>query len=391
MTGNRPSRLLVEGWRFLPHSYALVAQAHCLCLAARPDIELRFVDLPFFRKSWKRAPGIFTPDQERALAALRPPEPSFAPEATFTLRPERPDFRPPKAGRRFAFATAEYRLLTPANVGDLRSAENVSPSVDVVTPSRWAGLAYERFGFAAERVHVVPHGIDPAIFRPDAASRSAIRKTLGVGDSFVYLSAGAMTWNKGLDVLLAAFARVAEVEPDARLVLKGADALYPSRQLVAEALSDLPAGARATVAPRLVYEGRTMSAKVMADLLRAADCYVSPYRAEGFNMPVLEAMGCGVPVICTAGGPTDEFTDPGFVWRIRSRTQKIELDQAHQGDALEPELDHLVALMQEAAGDRDAASARGALAARYARERFTWDAVTETLLKALFPPQHSGS
>src|ERR1051326_3059169 len=125
MTGNRPSRLLVEGWRFLPHSYALVAQAHCLCLAARPDIELRFVDLPFFRKSWKRAPASFPPDQERALAALRPPEPSFAPEATFTLRPERPDFRPPKAGRRFAFATAEYRLLTPANVGDLRSAENV--------------------------------------------------------------------------------------------------------------------------------------------------------------------------------------------------------------------------------------------------------------------------
>jgi glycosyltransferase involved in cell wall biosynthesis len=385
MTGNRPSRLLVEGWRFLPHSYALVAQAHCLCLASRPDIDLRFVDLPFYKQSWKRAPGIFTPDQEKVLAALRAPEPSFAPDATFTLWPEHPEFRPPKTGRRFAFATAEYRVLTPANVGDLRSAAEVAASVEVVTPSRWAGLAYERFGFAAERVHVVPHGIDPAVFRPDTASRAAIRKTLGVGDSFVYFSAGAMTWNKGLDVLLAAFARVAEAEPDVRLMLKGADALYPSRELVQEVMNDLPAAARATVAPRLIYEGRTMSAKVMADLLRAADCYVSPYRAEGFNMPVLEAMACGVPVVCTAGGPTDEFTDPVFAWRIESRAQKVKFDEAHEGDALEPELDHLVALMNAARRDRDAASARGSIAARYAHERFTWDAVTEVLLKALFP------
>jgi glycosyltransferase involved in cell wall biosynthesis len=385
MTGNRPSRLLVEGWRFLPHSYALVAQAHCLCLASRPDIDLRFVDLPFYKQSWKRAPGIFTPDQEKVLAALRAPESSFAPDATFTLRPERPDFRPPKTGRRFAFATAEYRVLTPTNVGELRSAAEVPASVDVVTPSRWAGLAYERFGFAAERVHVVPHGIEPAVFRLDATSRGAIRKTLGVGDSFVFLSAGAMTWNKGLDVLLAAFARVAEREPDVRLLLKGTDALYPSRHLVSEVLTDLPASARATVAPRLIYEGRTMSAKVMADLLRAADCYVSPYRAEGFNMPVLEAMACGVPVVCTAGGPTDEFTDPAFAWRIESRAHKVELDEVHQGDSLEPELDHLVAIMSEAARDRGATRARGLLAAQHARERFTWEAVTEVLLKALLP------
>ena len=40
-------RLLVEGWRFIPHSYALVAQAHCLSLLRRNDVELRFRDLPF--------------------------------------------------------------------------------------------------------------------------------------------------------------------------------------------------------------------------------------------------------------------------------------------------------------------------------------------------------
>lgn len=346
---------------------------------------MRFADLPFFRESWKSARGIFSAIDEDVLSALRAPEPSFLPEATFTLRPERPDFSAPSTGRRFAFATAEFRVLTAANVGSVRSAAEVPASVHVVTPSRWAAVAYERFGFPPERVHVVPHGVDPAVFRPRPRSRAAMRDSMNVRDAFVYLSVGAMTWNKGLDVLLAAFARVAEAVPEARLVLKGADSLYRSRELVREVLGDLPARDRENVASRLIYEGRTLSAKVMAAFLRAADCYVSPYRAEGFNMPVLEAMACGVPVICTAGGPTDEFTDPALVDRIRSRLQ-TSLHATDGGDALEPDLDHLVELMLDAARNRDAASARGALASEYAHQRFTWDAVTDILWQAMFSP-----
>src|SRR5262249_55595303 len=163
--------------------------------------------------------------------ALRSPEGSFEAEATFTLRPERPDFTPARSGRRFSFATAEFRVLAPQNASGFGSATEVPSSVDVVTPSRWAAGAYHRFGFSPERVHVVPHGIDPSIFRPDDAGRRAMRASLGVGDAFLYVSAGAMTWNKGLDLLLSAFARVVQAQPEARLLLKGADALYPSRAM----------------------------------------------------------------------------------------------------------------------------------------------------------------
>jgi glycosyltransferase involved in cell wall biosynthesis len=369
-------RLTVEGWRFLPHSYALVAQSHCLCLARRADVDLRFVDLPFYDSAWKPARGMFGAEDETILAALRPPEGAFAADATFTLRPERPDFTAPRSGRRFAFATAEYQVLGPQATGGLTSAADVPESVHVVTPSRWAAVAYHRFGFSSDRVHVVPHGIDPAIFRPDEASRRAMRASLGVGEAFLYASAGAMTWNKGLDVLLAAFARVLESDPEARLLLKGTDALYPSREMVGEVLNDLPARTRAAVSARLIYEGRTFSAKVMAELLRAADCYVAPYRAEGFNMPVLEAMACGVPVLCTEGGPTDDFTDPAFAGRIRSRVQRKQI-AGGDGEALEPDLEHLVTLMRDAAGVE--ARARGALGSAHAHARYSWEAVTETL------------
>ena len=377
-------RLLIEGWRFLPHSYALVAQSHCLCLLQRDDVELRFADLPYHDGAWRRTRGVFTPAQEEALAALRPPEADFAPEATFTLRPERPDFSAPRTGRRFAFGTAEYRLLTEQNRGGLRSAAQVPETVSVVTPSRWPALAFERFGLASERVHVVPHGVDPTVFRPDAAARKTMRETLGVQDAFVYLSVGAMTWNKGLDVLLAAFARVAETEPQARLLLKGADALYPSREFVQELLDDLPAKARETVASRLIYKGETYSARMMADLLRAADACVSPYRAEGFNMPVLEAAGCGVPLICTAGGATDEFTDESFARRIRSSPARRALSPTEFGDYLEPDLDHLVELMRQALRERGAGADMGAAGATHVARNFTWERVTERLVEVLF-------
>jgi glycosyltransferase involved in cell wall biosynthesis len=378
-------RVLIEGWRFIHHSYALVAQSHCLCLLRHDEIDLRFRDLPFHSEAWKATPGIFTPEQERALAGLVAPEPTFAPEATFTLRPESPDFGAPIAGRKLAFGTAEYRILTEENRRGLNSAADVADTVDVVTPSRWTALAFERFGMPPERIHVVPHGIDPAVLHPDEESRLATRKSMGLQDHCVYLSVGAMTWNKGLDILLQAFARVIETEPRARLVLKGADALYPSKDFVREVLDELPAKARQAVAERLVYEGRTLSSQGMAHLYRAADCYVSPYRAEGFNMPVLEAMACGVAVLCTAGGPTDEFTEPAFARRIRSLPLRKRLNETETGDALEPDLEHLIELMRDAARGRDATPEAGARAAAHAARHFTWDAVTDELIAQLLP------
>lgn len=377
-------RVLIEGWRFIHHSYALVAQSHALCLLRHADVELRFSDLPF-NEAWKPTPGIFSPAQERALAMLGAPEPSFAPDATLTLRPEAPDFGAPLSGRKFAFGTPEYRILTEENRRGLHCAAEVADTVSVVTPSRWAALAFERFGMPAERIHVVPHGIDPAVMYPDEASRTTIRKSLRVEGNFVYLSVGAMTWNKGLDILLAAFARVIETEPDARLFLKGADGLYPSKSFVREVLDDLPAKARQAVAERLIYEGRMLSEQGMAHLFRAADCYVAPYRAEGFNLPVLEAMACGVAVLCTAGGPTDEFTAPAFARLIHSTPLRKQLGEKETGDALEPDLDHLIELMRDAARSHCSTREAGTRAAAHAGKDFTWNAVTDRLLAQLFP------
>ena len=379
-----PRRLLVQGWRFIHHSYAIVAQAHCVALLRRGDVELRFQDLPFAAPGWQPSRGILEPDDERALSALRGPDAAFAPEAT--LRFAR-DFSPPPTGRVFVFDTPEFRVLRPEVMQALRAlgdAADAAQRVHLLVPSRCVAEAYLRFGIAPGRVHVVPHGVDPRIMHPDPAQRVEARQALGMGDHFVFLSVGAMTGNKGIDLLLRAFAQVAGTHPEARLVLKGADDLYASRARVERMLDALSRAEREAVASRLVYLGDRRSAREMADLLRAADVYVAPYLAEGFNLPVLEAAACGVPAICTAGGATDDFVAPSFAWRIRSRPDRVHTDMGFAGEVMEPDVGHLIELMLQAAADPESARRMGAAGAEHVGRGFTWDRVTERLVEEIF-------
>ena len=77
-------------------------------------------------------------------------------------------------------------------------------------------------------MHVVSHGIDPASFRPiERKARKTLRNLMRVrNDDFVLLSVGAMTENKGIDLLLTAFARLRAKHRHLKLVLKDQSNLY---------------------------------------------------------------------------------------------------------------------------------------------------------------------
>jgi glycosyltransferase involved in cell wall biosynthesis len=134
----------------------------------------------------------------------------------------------------------------------------------------------------------------------------------------------------------------------------------------------------------MIYTGGTYSCSKMADLYRAADVYAAPYRAEGFNLPVLEATACGVPVICTSGGPTDDFTDPTSCGRIRSELDRPQLSENEVGESLAPDPEHLFELMAAAARDPDAWRRMGERGAAHVHPRFSWTAVTDRLVSCLF-------
>lgn len=375
--------LLLEGWRSISQSYAVINQWLLLAMARRGDLRLSVRDLPYVNADWVPAKRLFEPQDEQTLAALPLAGPGEHGDATLRLTAPY-DFTPSPRGRTVVFGTSEFRIVPPFYLAGRPDIARLAqePAFFVWAPSRWSAEGFLRLGLRPEQVALIPLGIDPATFHPTTEGRDAVRQNMGL-KGFVFVSVGAMTGSKGIDLLMQAFAAVASQRPDVTLFLKGADGLYQSAHLLDDAIRKLSARDQQLVADRLVYNGEALTMKQMAALYRSADAYVSPYRGEGFNMPVLEAAACGVPVIVTGGGTTDDFVTDDFALKVQSRIAPIQLG-GMIGDQLAPNLDHLVAQMFAVMDRKDWRRRAASAGPAHAAANYTWDNIADRLLGVLF-------
>jgi glycosyltransferase involved in cell wall biosynthesis len=380
--------LIVEGWRLLPHSYAMVNQWQLLSLSRRTDVALKVIDAPLYLSRWERQEGIFEPCSEQILKSIGCAAPDET--ADLTLRISFPfDFAPSRSRQTAVFGTSESQIIRREQCRDYRIyqqfQQRLGPLSEVraVTPSRWSAEGFYKSGFRTDQVVVVPHGIDIETFHPMPDLRSHIRGKLSIAESdFVFLSVGAITPHKGIDLLLRAFAEVSQKFPHARLVLKGLNPLYRSKERLLKIMQRLPPRDLENVIGKIKYFGHSLSNREIALLYQVADAYVSPYRSEGFNIPVLEAAASGIPIICTNGGATDDFVTEAFARKIDS-ARRSNTEEGQEAVWLEPKLDHLIALMTSAIEDnawRTLAAKAGPL---HVGASYTWDRVVATLLQEL--------
>lgn len=163
----------------------------------------------------------------------------------------------------------------------------------VVVPSEATAVDCVAAGIDRDRLAVVPHGVRVAAPAPDDVA--AFRATHGLARPYV-LWTGTREPRKNLVGLLAAFELVADDEPELDLVLVGPAGWGDD--------ADVPAAVRA----RVHHLGRL----AWPDLQLAyagARAFCFPSLWEGFGMPVLEAMGHGVPVVTSAGTSMAEVAD----------------------------------------------------------------------------------
>lgn len=153
----------------------------------------------------------------------------------------------------------------------------------------------ERTGMDPSGVRVAYNGIDHVSFTPD---RSVKREP-----GLIVASASADVPIKGLDVLIAALARLKDSHPAARLTVIGQLREGPTKRMLERTgLSD-----RVNFVSGLTREE-------IAGLHRRASVFVSASRFEGFGFPPAEAMACGAPVIVSDGGALPEVAgDAGIV------------------------------------------------------------------------------
>src|SRR4051794_26294141 len=272
-------------------------------------------------------------------------------------------------------------IIMPWEYGDAprKWVDAVAREIDlVVVPSDYVRRGYVASGMPPGTVEVVPNGFDPERFRPD-------------GDVFelppaacTFLFVGGTIWRKGIDLLLAAWRKAFTSDDDVLLVVKdfGSDTAYRNNSKggavqIFQQLDD--------VAP-VHYLTDRLAPEVLPALYRAADVLVHPYRGEGFGLPVLEAMACGLPPIHTAIGPSAEFVPGDAGWAVEAKRVIIPPDPewvlAGTGYAHECDLDALVAALRAAAADPAERARRGATALA-AAQGYTWSHAAERLEDAL--------
>ena len=168
----------------------------------------------------------------------------------------------------------------------------------VIAVSRGAAEDFlRRTGFPAERLLVIPNGIDPSPYQLDLPPKEA-RRMFSLPEGFLFGMVARFRKAKDHPGLIRAFARALPDMPRAFLVLAGDGPKESSiRQMVAEL----------GLEKHVRFLGRVPPEKVPF-LLRALDVFVHPTFREGMPAAVLEAMAAGLPVIATdAEGITDLF------------------------------------------------------------------------------------
>jgi glycosyltransferase involved in cell wall biosynthesis len=151
---------------------------------------------------------------------------------------------------------------------------------------------HEATGFPVERIGVLPHPVDCARFCPGLPARDLRHTAFPSGRSRILLFVGRLAPNKCLHTLVEALARLRDEVPVIHALVAGdtGDVYELEMERCRRLALDLG------VAEQLHFLGRVSEGELL-DAYRSADVFVMPSCHEGFCIPVIEAMACGVPVV----------------------------------------------------------------------------------------------
>lgn len=375
--------ICIEGWRDLNHSYSLVNQWQLLELLKQP-VKVRHRDIAPYRSHWNAlANGSGLPaSASHLISQVPPPDPSDYFSVIYRIAFPINLLDGP-AERLFVFGTSELGHCKNMFAGCTPAEALSRGNVTIITPSQWSKTGFLEEGFGEKEIIVLPHGVSPSVFYPvEPELRNFYRELFGFGkDDFVLLNIGALTQNKGVDLLLQAFAILKPRFPQLKLVIKDQSNLYGRRlkNVLDEMGSAATAGA--TLSEELLNDIVTISENLDLDALRAlynaSDLYVSPYRAEGFNLPPLEAAACGLPIITTMGGSSDEYYCPQIGLQIDSQICSLNPGR-YLRPSLESAIDGIASIINKPK------HWGGIEASQWVHSHFSWQKIGQRLWDHLF-------
>jgi len=229
-------------------------------------------------------------------------------------------------------------------------------------------------------VEVIFEGIDPSLFCPGPRS--------GIMDQgkFYIFSGGKVELRKGQDLVLRAFREFSKRHTNTVLVTAW-HSPWPRFADRFKGTLDAPLeldengrvnikkwGADNGIDPSLIVEIFSTPNQLMPTLLREMHVALQPSRAESCtNLPAMEAMACGVPVIVAENtGMKDLIVEDNCIHLSRQGpVQQQSPNHSSEGWG-ESSIDEIVEALEMVYADQQCREAIGAAGARWIREHRTW-------------------
>ncbi len=224
-------------------------------------------------------------------------------------------------------------------------------------------------------IYVIPLGIDPNYFNPRIKSYKKHSK-------YTFLTVFEWGERKAPEKILRAFSKAFSKKDDVLLICKvfnndgSVNVEHEIQKL------NLPKDG-----PDIIF---LYNCKIddyqMPTLYRSADCFVLPTRGEGWGMPILEAMACGLPVIATNWSSQVDFMNennsyPLNVKKLIDAQAKCPYYKGFQW--ADPDEEHLIYLMQHVFKNQEEARLKGTEASKQALEKWTWNNSAEKICERL--------
>jgi glycosyltransferase involved in cell wall biosynthesis len=175
---------------------------------------------------------------------------------------------------------------------------------EIWVPSTHNKEAYIKAGLRNKHIEVIPHGADVSLYNPDVKPLDYNRGAFNFGSVFDW------TERKNPVALIRAYYNSFFKGEDVTLTIRTfwRFPIEKTREYITSEVQKIKSGyGTRKDFPKILFWFDTMDEKVLPSFYKSFDCFVLPTRGEGFGLPFIEAMACGVPTIGPEWGGNREF------------------------------------------------------------------------------------
>ena len=261
-------------------------------------------------------------------------------------------------------------------------------------PTEWQRQCSIEQGYPSDRIFVVPEGVDSLIYYPNSdynVKNLLYHKYNIPEDSFTFMIFGRWDYRKSITEIITAFNKEFKNDNNVYLILSVDNPFSTD-------------GLNSTEERLKQYKLENDRIKVLhfpekdeyVQWLQNGDCFLSCSRSEGWNLPLIQAIACGIPTICSDWSGQLEFAKGVShlvkIEKLVAATKLFNINDPDIGEWAEPDFNHLKQVMRDVFDNHKEYKEKALKQSTIITEKFTWEHAAkkakeniDTLIKEYYP------